>query len=103
MARRTRTPRRSPRIRRCRIRAVSPRTCTMLPPGTRKVGILAGWGRYPVVIAEALREQGYEVFVLGSEGTRRSRTGQIERHFGWVGLAKIGARSAFFAATACVM
>ncbi len=31
-----------------------------------KVGLLAGWGRYPQVVAEALREQGYQVYCLGT-------------------------------------
>ena len=43
-------------------------TPSNLPAGTRNVGILAGWGRYPVVIAEALRAQGYEVHCLASRG-----------------------------------
>ncbi len=67
-----------------------------LPAGTRKVGILAGWGRYPVVIAEALREQGYEVHCLGVKGHTDPVLEKISTNFGWVGLAKIGAAIRFF-------
>lgn len=31
----------------------------------RRIGLLAGWGRFPVVTAEALAVQGYEVYCLG--------------------------------------
>jgi UDP-2,3-diacylglucosamine hydrolase len=75
---------------------IVPRTCSTLPAGTRKVGILAGWGRYPVVIAEALREQGYEVFVLGVKGHADPALADLSHHFGWVGLAKIGGAVRFF-------
>ena len=34
----------------------------------RRIGMLAGWGRYPLVIAEALRRQGCEVYCLGTIG-----------------------------------
>jgi UDP-2,3-diacylglucosamine hydrolase len=71
-------------------------TATTLPTGTRKVGILAGWGRYPVVIAEALRRQGYEVYTLGVKGHADPKLATVSDHFGWVGLAKIGAAIRFF-------
>jgi DUF1009 family protein len=67
-----------------------------LPAGTRTVGILAGWGRYPVVIAEALRAQGYEVCCLGVKGHADPALAELSNDFGWVGLAKIGQAIRFF-------
>ena len=34
----------------------------------KRVGLLAGWGRYPIVVAEALRAQGCEVYCIGLAG-----------------------------------
>lgn len=67
-----------------------------LPSGIRKVGILAGWGRYPVVVAEALRRQGYEVYCLGVKGHADPALATLSDHFAWVGLAKIGQAIRFF-------
>ncbi|MDR2344477.1 MAG: UDP-2,3-diacylglucosamine diphosphatase LpxI [Planctomycetaceae bacterium] len=33
--------------------------------GLGRVGLIAGWGRYPVYLAEALKQRGAEVFCLG--------------------------------------
>ena len=30
-----------------------------------KIGLIAGWGRYPLVIAEVLRRQGYRIYCVG--------------------------------------
>ena len=45
------------------------------------MGILAGWGRYPLVIAEALRRQGCEVYCLGTIGHADPRAGRGVRRF----------------------
>jgi UDP-2,3-diacylglucosamine hydrolase len=71
-------------------------TLTTLPAGTRKVGILAGWGRYPIVVAEALSRQGYEVYCLGVKGHADPALATRSHAFGWVGLAKIGGAIRFF-------
>ncbi|GHT44925.1 hypothetical protein FACS189454_03570 [Planctomycetales bacterium] len=31
----------------------------------QKVGLIAGWGRYPIYLAEALKQRGFEVYCLG--------------------------------------
>lgn len=62
----------------------------------RKIGLLAGWGRYPVVIAEALQGQGYEVFCLGVKGHADPRLAAVCHDFDWVGLAKIGRAIRYF-------
>jgi hypothetical protein len=33
--------------------------------GEKRIGLIAGWGKYPVVLARALRRQGYRVYCLG--------------------------------------
>ncbi|MBN2580387.1 MAG: UDP-2,3-diacylglucosamine diphosphatase LpxI [Pirellulales bacterium] len=56
----------------------------------RRIGMLAGWGRYPVVIAEALRRQGYETYCLGVVGHADPALAEVCRDFRWSGLAKFG-------------
>ena len=67
-----------------------------LPAGTHKVGLLAGWGRYPVVIAEALAHQGYEVHTFGVKGHADPQLAQLSHKFTWGGLAKLGGAIRFF-------
>jgi len=62
----------------------------------RRVGILAGWGRYPLVIAEALRRQGCEVYCLGTIGHADPALAQACDHFRWCGLAKFGYAIRYF-------
>lgn len=63
---------------------------------TRRIGILAGWGRYPLVVAKALRAQGYETCCLGVYGHADARLAQVCDHFEWVGMARMGAAIRFF-------
>ncbi|NLS92576.1 MAG: LpxI family protein [Planctomycetaceae bacterium] len=55
-----------------------------------RVGLFAGWGRYPVVIAETLREQGCEVYCLGVPNHADPRLAEICTDFRWCGMAKFG-------------
>lgn len=65
--------------------------------GKPRVGLLAAWGRYPVVIAEALKRQGYEVFCVG---IRHHADGDALRavcdDFIWSGFARIGRGCRYF-------
>jgi DUF1009 family protein len=57
---------------------------------SKPIGLLAGWGRYPVVIAESLRRHGYETYCLGVVGHADPALAAICRDFQWSGLAKFG-------------
>jgi len=61
-----------------------------------KIGLLAGWGRYPLLIATALREQGYEVYGLGIKDHADEALSDICTDFDWVGLAKLGFAIRYF-------
>ncbi len=63
---------------------------------SQTVGLVAGWGRYPVVIAEALRRQGQRVVCAGVEGHADPKLEQICHHFRWCGLSRIGTGICFF-------
>jgi UDP-2,3-diacylglucosamine hydrolase len=61
-----------------------------------RVGILAGWGRYPIVVAEALRRQGYEIFCQAVPGHADPRLAELCDHFRWLGLARFGSAIRYF-------
>lgn len=55
-----------------------------------RVGLIAGWGRYPVVVAQALAAQGVEVACLGIKGHADLELQRICHSFDWIGLGQIG-------------
>ncbi len=61
-----------------------------------KIGILAGWGEYPLVLAAALRKQGYDVYGLGIKDHADVALADLCTDFQWVGLAKLGHAIRFF-------
>ncbi|HET6883323.1 MAG TPA: UDP-2,3-diacylglucosamine diphosphatase LpxI [Pirellulales bacterium] len=60
-----------------------------------RVGLMAGWGRYPLVIAEAMTRQGFDVYCLGVKGHADPALAQICAGFDWIGLGKVGHASRF--------
>jgi DUF1009 family protein len=62
----------------------------------RRVGLLAGWGRYPVLVAEAMRQQGCRVYCLGLAGLADPQLGQLCDDFQWIGLARFSAALRYF-------
>jgi DUF1009 family protein len=57
---------------------------------------MAGWGRYPIVIAEALRRQGYETYCLGVADHADPKLAEVCHEFQWSGLAKFGSAIRYF-------
>ena len=55
-----------------------------------KVGLIAGWGRYPIVVAEALKAQGARVYCLGIKNHVDPAIRELCDDFDWIGLAKLG-------------
>jgi DUF1009 family protein len=64
------------------------------PP--EQVGLIAGWGRLPVAIAEALRHRGSAVYCLGVVGHADSRLAELCDDFRWSGLGKFGSAVRYF-------
>lgn len=60
------------------------------------IGILAGWGRYPVMIAEAVRRHGGRTAVLSIRGHADADLEPLADVYGTVGVAEIGGAVAFF-------
>jgi hypothetical protein len=55
-----------------------------------KVGLISGWGRYPLVLARQLRKQGYWTSCLGVKDHADPALAEICDDFSWVGVAKLG-------------
>lgn len=66
------------------------------PEIPQRIGLLAGWGRYPIVIAQALRAQGREVYCLGVRGHADPRLADVCHDFRWSGLARFGGAIRYF-------
>ncbi len=62
----------------------------------RRIGLVAGWGRYPVVVAEALRRQGCQTYCLGVVGHADPALAEICDAFRWSGLGRFGSAVRFF-------
>ncbi len=68
------------------------------PPGApqEKIGLLAAWGEYPIVLARTLREQGYGVVCLGVIGHANEELISLSDSFDWIGLCKLGGAIRYF-------
>lgn len=63
---------------------------TNLPRPGERIGLLAGWGRFPVVFAETAQKLGYSVQCIGIEGMASEQLKEICDHFRLSPLARIG-------------
>jgi len=61
-----------------------------------RIGLVAGWGRYPVVVAQLLRRQGFAVYCLGIKDHADPILADICHEFRQVGLGKLGAAIRYF-------
>jgi len=64
--------------------------------GPGRVGLIAGWGRYPILVAEALRRQGRQVYCQGVLGQADPRLAAVCDDFRLLGLAKFGSAVRYF-------
>jgi UDP-2,3-diacylglucosamine hydrolase len=63
---------------------------------TRRIGLVAGWGRLPIVVAEALKQQGFQVFCLGVKDHADPQLARICDDFQPIGLARLGGAIRYF-------
>jgi UDP-2,3-diacylglucosamine hydrolase len=67
-----------------------------IAPAATRIGLLAGWGRYPFVVAEALRCQGAKTYCLGVKGHADPALAAICDEFEWVGMGRLNGAVRFF-------
>jgi len=63
---------------------------------SESIGIVAGWGDYPLEVAKALREKGYHVVVAAVHGHASKEIESLSNHVRWVGVCKLGGMQKFF-------
>ena len=61
-----------------------------------RIGILAGWGRYPVVVAEAIRRRGGRPAILSIRDHADAELAPLADVAGGIGVAEIGTAIDFF-------
>jgi len=66
------------------------------PLAGETVGILAGWGRYPVAVAEAIRRRGGRTAILAIRSHADAELESLADAYGTVGVAEIGGAIGFF-------
>ncbi len=62
----------------------------------KRVGLIAGWGRFPVVLAKALKDSGHEIVCLGVHDHADPCLADICDVFRYSGLGKFGHATKFF-------
>ncbi|QDU90713.1 hypothetical protein Pla175_41240 [Pirellulimonas nuda] len=67
-----------------------------IPAPDAPIGLLAAWGRFPITVAEALREQGNPVVCLGLRGHADPALAKIANRFEWTGATRLGRAIRFF-------
>lgn len=72
-----------------------PFPCPAVQSGER-IGLLAGWGRFPAVFAEAARQQGYSVQCMGIDGLVDPSLADLCDHFKTSPLARLGKAIRYF-------
>lgn len=60
------------------------------------VGIVAGWGEYPISVAKALREKGHRVVIAAIRDHAAPDIGKFADATQWVGVCKLGSMQRFF-------
>ena len=74
----------------------SPPTIPIRPPQRDRIGLLAGWGRFPIVFAEEARRQGYSVYCSAIAGMADDDMGQYCDKVQFTPLARLGSAIRFF-------
>jgi UDP-2,3-diacylglucosamine hydrolase len=68
----------------------------MIDQSEKRVGLLAAWGRFPVLVAEALRRQDYHVSCLGVADHADPQLRELCQNFEWVGWGRLGGAIRYF-------
>ncbi|MCH2178095.1 MAG: UDP-2,3-diacylglucosamine diphosphatase LpxI [Mariniblastus sp.] len=61
----------------------------------KRIGLVAGWGRFPIQVAIALKTAGYQVYCCGIYGHADPELENICDEFEWFGMARMGSQVRF--------
>lgn len=62
----------------------------------KRIGLIAGGGRYPILLAQAMKKAGHEVVCLAVADLAEPELAEICDIFRWSGLARFGSATKFF-------
>lgn len=62
----------------------------------RPIGLVAGWGRFPVQVAEALKRAGHPVCCIAIRGHASEELVELCDHVRWSGVGKLGGHLRYF-------
>lgn len=62
----------------------------------RRIGLIAGWGRYPILIADNLSRLGWRVYCVGIAGHADRSLADVCEDFCTVGLTRMGSQIRYF-------
>ncbi|WP_437193039.1 LpxI family protein [Planctomicrobium sp. SH527] len=72
------------------------RLIPITPRAGDRVGLLAGWGRFPIVFAQAAQEMGYSVQCLGLDGLASDELADICDNYRTIPLGRLGKAIRYF-------
>lgn len=61
----------------------------------KKIGIVAGWGSFPVEVAQELKRQGHQVYSACIKGHADERLTSCSDSYKWIGVARLDAQIRF--------
>lgn len=70
-------------------------------PKDPPLGLLAGWGRFPIVVAQKARELGRPVYCVGIQHEASPELTALTDGFAWAGVAKLGRTIRLFKRAGC--
>ena len=72
-------------------------TSTNSTPVVQRFGLVAGWGRFPILVAEALKRQGIQVYCLGIAGhAHADALTAVCDDYQTVGISRLGKQIRYF-------
>lgn len=66
------------------------------PTPRPKIGLIAGWGRFPIVVARSLSAAGTDVYCLGIRDHADPSIAEVCHDFAWIGLGQVGGVIRYF-------
>ncbi len=63
---------------------------------SRRIGLVAGWGKYPLLLSEFLRRRDYQVYCVGIADHADPALADLCTDFRFAGLARLGAHLRYF-------
>lgn len=71
-------------------------TLTTHPNQPKRIGLLAGWGQFPLIVARSLKEQGHQVYCVGYKDHADRQLAELCDGYTELGLAKLGGAIRYF-------